>query len=112
MWRLGEVLGWGDLIGAYSAAHAAYRRSRSTLAEANGLFETLRGLEMSEPGARRAADLDRLLDETLRARTRLQAALKEIQSNVELVRALNLVAAAEGMTADDLQAFVPDNDIH
>jgi hypothetical protein len=28
------------------------------------------------------------------------------------VRALNLVAAAEGVTPEDLQAFVPDNDIH
>jgi hypothetical protein len=105
-------LGWGDLIGAYGAAHAAYRRSRTTLAEANRLFETLRGLEMSQSGARRAADLDRLLDETLRARARLQAALKEIQSNAELVRALNLVAAAEGVTPGDLQAFVADNDMH
>ncbi|MFC3077957.1 hypothetical protein ACFODL_07655 [Phenylobacterium terrae] len=67
---------------------------------------------MSEDGARRSADLDRLLTETLRARARLQAALKDIQANVELVRALNLVAAAEGVTPDDLQPFVADNDIH
>lgn len=105
-------MGWGDLIGAYGAAHAAYRRARGGLAEANRLFETLRGLGMSEDGARRAADLDRLLSETLRTRARLQSALKEIQSNVELVRALNMVAAAEGVTPEDLQPFVPDNDYH
>lgn len=67
---------------------------------------------MSEDGARRAADLDRLLADTLRARGRLQAALKEIQANVELVRALNLVAAAEGVSPDDFQSFVADNDMH
>lgn len=111
-WRVGDVLGWGDLIGAYGAAHAAYRRSRGALADANRLFETLRELGMSEQGGRRAADLDRLLGETLRARARLQAALREIQSNVELVRALNLVAAAEGISPDHLQPFVPDNDAH
>jgi transposase len=111
-WRLGDGLGWGDLIGAYGAAHAAYRRARANLAEANRLFETLRSLGMSEDGARRAADLDRLLANTMRARSRLQAALKEVQSNIELVRALNLVAAAEGVTPEALQAFVPDNDLH
>lgn len=105
-------MGWGDLIGAYGVAHAAYRRSRARLADANKLFETLRALGMSEDGARRAADLDRLLSETLRARGRLQAALKDIQSNVELVRALNLVAAAEGVRPDDLRPFVADNDLH
>lgn len=104
-------MGWGDLIGAYGAAHAAYRRSRGKLADANKLFETLCGLGMSEDGARRAADLDRLLSETLRSRARLRAALKEIQSNVELVRALNLVAAAEGVPAD-VQPFMADNDPH
>ncbi|HEX2558944.1 hypothetical protein [Phenylobacterium sp.] len=67
---------------------------------------------MSEDGARRAADLDRLLSDTLRARARLQATLREIQANVELVRALNLVAAAEGVSPDDLQSFVADNDMH
>ncbi|MDX9998036.1 MAG: hypothetical protein RBS50_08750 [Phenylobacterium sp.] len=105
-------MGWGDLIGAYGAAHAAYRRSRRALADADRLFQTLRGLGMSQEGARRAADLDRLLAETLRMRARLRAALREIQANVDLVRALNLVAAAQGVTPEDLQAFVPDNDIH
>lgn len=99
------------MIGAYGASHAAYRRSRAKLADANKMFETLRGLGMSEDGARRAADLDRLLTETLRARARLHAALKDIQSNVELVRALNLVAVAEGVPAD-VQPFVADNDPH
>lgn len=94
-------MGWGDLIGAYGAAHAAYSQARARLAEANALFETLRGLGMSDEGARRAADLDRLLAESLAAREAFQRALSDIKANVELIRALNLVAVAEGLSSGD-----------
>ncbi|HEY9218127.1 MAG TPA: hypothetical protein VIO94_08765 [Phenylobacterium sp.] len=85
------------MIGAYGAAHAACSSARERLAAANQLFETLCGLGMSQEGARRAADLDRLLGEYAEKRAAMDNALGDIQHNVELVRALNLFAAAEGV---------------
>jgi hypothetical protein len=99
----GGRLGWGELISAYGAAHTAWVQARTRLREAHDLFETLRGLGMSEEGARRAADLDQRLADALGAREALRAGLKDIQDNVQLVRALNLYAAAEG--------YFPDRDL-
>jgi len=78
----------------------AWAQARMRLREAHALFETLRSLGMSDDGARRAADLDARLADALDAREALQFGLREIQGNVELVRALNLYAAAEGYFPD------------
>jgi hypothetical protein len=96
----GGRLGWGDLISAYGAAHTAWAQARERLRAGHEMYETLRSLGMSEDGARRAADLDRLLDEATAARQTLRRGLKAIQDNVDLIRALNLYAAAEGFFPD------------
>ncbi|MET0295571.1 MAG: hypothetical protein ABW042_11215 [Phenylobacterium sp.] len=93
-------MGWGDLISAYGAAHAAWAEARERLRAAFAMFETLRSLGMSEDGARRAADLDRLLENATEAREMLGLELRAIQNNVDLIRALNLYAAAEGLFPD------------